>query len=247
MIAPAICSFLKIWPYLMEVFLYLAVAATKMEMQALERVLDPSLCCERLVTGIGPMETAHRLTRYLAGIQERLSGVVLFGVAGVYEKSDLDGPGLLDICLAEEEVLADFGICFADGIEEFIAPELDAHNHFTLDSGLLALAEEALQQQDITCCRGRFLTVQCASGTKERGDRLAAHFDGLCENMEGAAVARVCAAFSLPCLEVRCISNRVEDRDTGRWRLKEACAKAGAAAAHVLGYLDQGLAKERTP
>jgi futalosine hydrolase len=223
----------------MEDSLYLAVAATKMEMQALERALGPSLYCERLVTGIGPMETAHRLTLYLAGTKKLFSGVVLFGVAGVYGKSGLDGPDLLDICLAEEEVLADFGICFADGIEEFMAPELATHNQFTLDAGLLARAEEALQRQDITCCRGRFLTVQCASGTKERGDMLAARFGGLCENMEGAAVARVCAAFDLPCLELRSISNRVEDRDTGRWRLKEACARAGAAVARVLEHLDQ--------
>jgi futalosine hydrolase len=75
---------------------------------------------------------------------------------------------------------------------------------------------------------------------------LAARFGGLCENMEGAAVARVCAAFDLPCLELRSISNRVEDRDTGRWRLKEACAKAGAAVARVLEHLDQVQVREHT-
>ena len=66
---------------------------------------------------------------------------------------------------------------------------------------------------------------------------LAEQFQGLCENMEGAAVARVCAGFNLPCLELRCISNFVEDRNTGHWKMKEACRRAGTIAARVAGHL----------
>ncbi|MCI5143631.1 MAG: hypothetical protein D3909_18280, partial [Candidatus Electrothrix sp. ATG1] len=76
-------------------------------------------------------------------------------------------------------------------------------------------------------------TVSCASGTQHRGDQLGRQFCGLCENMEGAAVVRVCEEFTLPCLEVRCISNMVEDRDREKWRLREACGKAGRAAAVI--------------
>lgn len=227
--------------------MYLAVTATPMEMRALERVLDPAVHCQRLVTGIGPMETAHVLTSYLCRAGTLPDGVLVFGIAGAYCLADGSGAAMLDICLAEEEVLADFGICLAGAIEHFKAPELRARNRFELDAGLIDRAEIALRHQGITCCRGRFLTVQCTSGTRERGALLATTFGGLCENMEGAAVARVCTAFSLPCLEVRCVSNLVEDRDHGQWRLKEACAKAGAAAAHVLASLARQMPKDRTP
>ena len=52
--------------------------------------------------------------------------------------------------------------------------------------------------------------------------------------MEGAAVARVCHEFSLPMLEMRAISNYVEDRDPRNWRLAEACETAAEGAASLL-------------
>ena len=56
--------------------------------------------------------------------------------------------------------------------------------------------------------------------------------------MEGAAVARVCEKFSLPLLEIRCISNMVEDREVGRWKIQEACVKAAHAAFLIIGELN---------
>jgi len=227
--------------------LYLAATATPMEMRALERVLDPAVRCQRLVTGVGPMETAHVLTSYLCRAETLPQGVLVFGIGGAYCLADASGAAMLDICLAEEEVLADLGICYGDNMEPFKAAELGVRNRFPLDKTLTNQAETALRRQGITSCRGRFLTVQCVSGTRKRGEALAGFFDGLCENMEGAAAARVCAAFSLPCLEVRCVSNLVKDRDRGNWRLKEACAKAGVAAAHILAYLALQMPEDKTP
>ncbi|MCF6188624.1 MAG: hypothetical protein L3J49_14270, partial [Desulfobulbaceae bacterium] len=142
-------------------------------------------------------------------------------------------------CLAEEEILGDFGICHQDRIEPFIAPALGVRDRFFLDKRLLEQTALFLQQENIPYRTGRFVTVNCVSGTRRRGDMLADQCQGLCENMEGAAVARVCAGFNLPCLELRCISNFVEDRNTGRWKLKEACRRAGEVAALVAEYLNR--------
>jgi futalosine hydrolase len=89
----------------------------------------------------------------------------------------------------------------------------------------------------MACRRGTFVTVSCVSGTSRRGDLLARQHQGLCENMEGAAAARVCREFGLPLLEMRCVSNLVEERDLRKWRLREACDRCGEAAALLL----QGL------
>ena len=43
--------------------------------------------------------------------------------------------------------------------------------------------------------------------------------------MEGAAVAMVCQSLDIPCAELRCISNMVDDRDTSKWQLVEAIEK----------------------
>ena len=70
-----------------------------------------------------------------------------------------------------------------------------------------------------------FVTVNCCTGTKKRGEFLRRKYGAGCENMEGAAVAMVCQNFNIPCVELRCISNMVDDRDTTKWRLSEAVDK----------------------
>ena len=54
------------------------------------------------------------------------------------------------------------------------------------------------------------------SGLAVRGNELAARFNAICENMEGAAAAQVCTLYEVPFLELRGISNLVEDRNTAR-------------------------------
>ena len=106
-----------------------------------------------------------------------------------------------------------------------------------MDKLLVARAVEVLQAEHIDFSIGRFVTVSCTTGTAIRGAMMAKQYNAMCENMEGAAVARVCSEFNLPCLEVRCISNMVEDRDTTKWQLQKACRKCGKVAAAVVGRL----------
>ncbi len=210
-----------------------------MEMQAFTRSCTDAAGFELLVTGVGPVETTFTLTSRLTRDPGKVQGIILFGIAGAYLLPDDGGAGMLDICLAEEEILGDLGICHQEKIEPFVASELGIKDRFPLDKRLLKKAAFFLQQEKIPYRTGRFVTVSCVSGTRRRGDVLAAQFQALCENMEGAAVARVCAGFNLPCLELRCISNFVEDRNTGCWKLKEACRRAGEVAALVGEYLNR--------
>jgi futalosine hydrolase len=214
----------------------LITAATDMEMQAfLDAKGDQEHTC-RLVTGIGPVETALSLAGILHKNPE-IDCVLNFGIAGAYLENDTSvQAGLLDLCLAEQEVLGDFGIQLADKVERFSA-ELPVRDRFVLDPWLLSTAGRVFEDMNISYKQGCFVTVSCASGTQRRGDQLGRQFRGLCENMEGAAVTRVCEKFSLPCLEVRCISNMVEDRNTENWLLREASVKAGRAAAAIAAGL----------
>ncbi len=220
----------------------LTVAATEFEMNPfLQLLAEPGdiaypegaePCCLTLISGVGPVETTLRLTRYLERCDPRIDTVLNFGVAGAY-LSALPGESnvsLLDLCLAEQESLGDFGICFSDHIEP-LDEKLAGSTVFPMDRSLLHQAGLILAHHGQPYRSGNFVTVSAASATRRRGTMLAAGFQGICENMEGAAVARVCAEFSLPLLEVRAISNLVEDRDLGRWQLAEACARASGAAA----------------
>ena len=224
----------------------LAVAATEFEMSPLVQLLTgggekPASAWRTLITGVGPLETTLRLTRYLESCDVGIDCVVNFGVAGAYvsDLPDTGGnAGLLDLCLAEQESFGDFGICFADRIEAFDV-QLGGAVVFPLDQDLLSRAGEVLTRHEQAYRRGNFVTVAAASATRQRGAMLAARFNGLCENMEGAAVARVCAEFSLPVLELRAISNLVLDRDLSCWQMAAACERAAEAAALLIQELEK--------
>jgi futalosine hydrolase len=209
----------------------LLVAATEMETLSLAGKKG-GLPYALLVAGVGPLETAVRLTRRLCEGREDISLVLNFGVAGAYADS---GAGLLDICLAESEVLGDFGICRQEGVAPF-AGQLAEQGFFPLDARHLAWAWEILLRHDYLCKKGAFVTVNGVTATAKRGALLQAAHNGLCENMEGGAVARVCSEFSLPCLEVRCVSNMVEERDLANWQLAAAARKCGQAVSLLLDH-----------
>ena len=186
------------------------------------------------------METTLALTDFLHKKKD-IDCVLNFGVAGAYSENDTSvQAGLLDLCLAEQEVLGDSGIQLEDRVEAF-GDDAPVRNRFVLDAGLWSAARRILRDAALPYKQGVFVTVNCASGTYRRGKQLGRQFRGLCENMEGAAAARVCEEFSLPCLEIRCISNMVEDRNRGNWRLRDACAEAGKAAAIIAA----GLCREK--
>lgn len=214
--------------------MFLVTAATDFEMAAFLGACSPATACAHLVTGVGPVETAVRLTAFLAESSLPLHGVVNVGVAGAYIMDGRSGAELLDICLAEREVLGDFGICYAEEMKPLRGESLAILDTFDLDASLLNQAELLLASAAIAYKRGVFATVQCVSGTRKRGVMLARQHQALCENMEGAAAARACRQFGLPLLELRCISNLVEDRTLQNWQLHEACARCGEVAALVV-------------
>jgi futalosine hydrolase len=154
-------------------------------------------------------------------------------VAGGYAGS---GAGLLDICLAESEVLGDFGICHAESVEP-LSGQLAGRFVFPLDPRYVAQAWEILGKQEPRCKKGAFVTVNGATATAKRGAVLHTAHNGLCENMEGGAVARVCEEFAVPCLEVRCVSNMVEDRNPANWQLAAAVHKCGQAVSLLVDHL----------
>lgn len=217
----------------------LVTAATAFEMDAFLSVCPADESIHTVLTGVGPVEAALQVTQALATTEPAITGVVNFGVAGAYLG---DGPtaSLLDICLAEQEILGDLGICIHDQVEPLRGEGFALFDTFLLHSPLLQRADQILREGGIAVQRGTFVTVSCVSGTRQRGDILARQHRAICENMEGAAVARVCAHFQLPLVEVRCISNLVEDRDPATWRLRDACRRCGEVVAHLVQELTHG-------
>lgn len=214
--------------------MYILVSATEMEMHPLRLLLQQHREVSFLVSGVGPVETAINLASYLAQNDVPIDGVINFGVGGAFVDGGLKP---LDVCLAAKEVFGDLGTCFGDEIRPFENKEMWAKTEFDLKGPLFKKSQEMLKANSIAYKTGNFITVSCVSGAAKRGNYLRDKHQGLCENMEGAAAARVCQKFDSPCLELRCISNFVEDRDVSRWKLAEASQKC----AEVVSALVTGL------
>jgi futalosine hydrolase len=202
----------------------LIVAATPKEISPFVTALETCQNARTFVSGAGCLETSLNLSRFLSSADAAgISRIIHVGIAGAFQHS---GIGLLDICVAKEEIFADFGVCYDGRIEDLDFPGCPA-NHLRLDAALLREVSLFFEKAGMRISSGPFLTVNCASGTGKRGDYLQKKHQALCENMEGFAVARVCQEFHLPCLEVRCISNFVEDRKQSNWQIDAACEKLG--------------------
>ena len=215
--------------------MHLVVAATQMEMDAFKGIAHTAEArSEMIVSGVGPMESGITLSRYLERHHTKISTVVNFGIGGAYFSSSEKQLNLLDLCVAKREVLGDFGVCYDEKVEPFEEAAFPAPVVFELDTDLLREARLALEEGSLSPAVGTFVTVNGASGRKVRGDFFAARYQALCANMEGAAVARVCELFNLPLLEVRAISNLVEDRPGDKWPVTEAVARAARAAALII-------------
>jgi futalosine hydrolase len=190
-----------------------------------------------VVAGMGKTNAARATTAVLERF--RVDRVIGFGVAGAYPGSGLDVGGL---GLATREHYGDEGVLTRDGwrgCEEIGIPllttaEAQHFNDFPVDTGWLDAGLSALRAAGTACVSGPFVTVSTCSGTRARGDELARRFDAICETMEGAAYAHVAALYGLPFLEIRGISNLVEDRNLAGWRLPEAAAAAAGALPHLV-------------
>ena len=192
------------------------------------------------ISGMGKTNAAHAVTVLIEKFSP--SCIINFGIGGAYPSSGLKAG---DIAVASKEIYADEGVMLKDGLHSLQVTGIPLlkirgrsyFNEFPVDKRLSSQALKAAGS--VAHCRsGVFLTVSACTGTGKRAQELAGKFSPLCENMEGAAVAHICCLYGIPFAEIRGISNRVEDRDKGKWDVRlasENCQKA------VLRFLEPGV------
>ena len=197
---------------------------------------DVLLC----VGGMGKVNAAHAATLLIA--DRDIEALVIFGIGGAYPSS---GAAVGDVVLAREEIAGDEGVLTLDGFKdaEYIGIPLlktaasviyatyRAHEDLLNDS-LQALS--AKREASGKVHSGTFVTLSTCTGTTARARELESRYHGLCENMEGAAAAQVAACHNVPWLEVRGISNLVEDRDLKKWDIPRAAGAAQEAVVRIL-------------
>ncbi len=192
-----------------------------------------------VVSGIGKVNASHAATRLIREHNPVL--VMNIGVGGAYASAGL---AIGDIAVAEKEIYGDEGVVLSDGLHDLTAIGLPLlqkgrkkyFNEFPLDQRLIRKALRLIDADEISFAfrAGPFVTVSACTGTTKRAREIEKKFHAVCENMEGAAIAHVCARYGIPLVEMRGVSNLVRDRDLSKWNIGLAAENCQTAARKLL-------------
>jgi futalosine hydrolase len=229
------------------------VAAVPIETELLRRYLAPcevrscgrrdlfrgTLCgipVALMHSGVGKANAAAAVSILLETLNPSM--VIGTGVAGAFPQSGLT---VGDLALATDEIYGDEGALTPQGFLDMKELGLALvqrsgrrlFNTFPLDGSTLDLIRPILTRYAAAAgCQlgvGPFVTVSTGSGTDASAREMASRTGGICENMEGAALAQICALYGASFIEIRGISNLTGDRDLSLWNVRKGAEAAQCA------------------
>lgn len=189
----------------------LLVAATKLEIEpaihhfGLEgnRISSQYHDIRLLVTGVGMVATAYALGKELAASDYDLA--INAGIAGSFDPSLKIGQTVL----VNEDHFAELG---AENGETFLA--IDEMGFGEGKISPLPAAVDAKNFQQV-----KSITVNTVHGNTKSIKSIIARLSPQIESMEGAAFFYACKEANLPSVQLRSISNVVEQRNTANWNI----------------------------
>ncbi|HUU99958.1 MAG TPA: futalosine hydrolase [Bacteroidales bacterium] len=175
--------------------------------------------CEinRLVTGVGSISTAWSMKQWLSS-NPKPDLSVNIGIAGSYKKEI----GIGKVVMPVSDCFADMGIETEKGFLTLSEAGLSDPDKFPFRNGLIKADNEFVNKAEKYLTGVRAVTVNTVSGSVNTIKRIIDKYDPDIETMEGAAFFYVSAMERIPCLAIRSVSNRVEPRDSTKWRISEA-------------------------
>lgn len=193
----------------------LLVFATALERDA---VVPESLPAgwKTLVCGVGMVETAVNLSRYLARHSPAL--VLQLGIAGAYPDSGLQ---VGDLVRVPQDSLVELGCELADGNwRAWDRPDLGGQRVYR-EASPHAVSSWFAALSALPVASGA--TVNSCTGT--RATALLRSSGAQVESMEGAAFFAACQEAGVAGFQIRAISNVASDRDETAWRIPAALTR----------------------
>ena len=174
-------------------------------------------------SGFGPIAAAACTASILARV--RPARVLLIGIAGTYDAAALAIGSAIQSSRVEIDGLETAGFSQAPGI----------------GTGIDLVRVTRGQSVGGTAPPALLVTVFSSSpGAREVEERRERHPGAVAEDMEGFGVALACALEHVPLAIVRGISNAAGDRETKRWRIRDALAAARDVAIDLLRQREWG-------
>ncbi len=171
-----------------------------------------------LISGIGLSFTTYALSKAL--FKKKYDLVINTGIAGSFNKNIDIG----DVVQVVSERFADLGIRDKNSfIDIFEAGFLNANEYPFENTELKSSNIENSVLKKIKQVKG--ISVNTTSGNQSEIIQLQKKYNPDIESMEGAAVFYVCHKENIPVLEIRSISNYVEERNKSKWNIPLAIKK----------------------
>ncbi|WKY47468.1 5'-methylthioadenosine/adenosylhomocysteine nucleosidase [Eubacteriaceae bacterium ES3] len=117
-------------------------------------------------------------------------------------------------------------------------PNMDM-TYFKADSQLIDLAAEEAEKLELTFLKGRVMTADLGVDSVELKEELLKEFDGLCVEMEGAAVGQVAVVNRVPYLIIRSMSDQADGNLEADYRdnLGKSIEKGVELVKHLIGRI----------
>ncbi|MBE9467659.1 MAG: futalosine hydrolase [Bacteroidetes bacterium] len=163
-----------------------------------------------LISGVGILSTAYYLTKF---IKRDYDLVINAGICGSFSHNFEIGQVLNVV----SEQFSDIGVEDSNNFLTVFEAGLIDYNENPFVNGVLVNDFKHIQINDLE--KVTAVTVNIVHGNKESISQVKQKFNPDIETMEGAAVFFVCLAENLPFVEIRAVSNYVEERNKGNWNI----------------------------
>ena len=185
------------------------------------------------------IQTAHELTFETHGVgilsasfqipvlARNADYLVQFGIAGSYVPHLQPG----DVVLVEREQLGDEGAESTEGFLSSVSLQLRNPDTSPFQNDMLINPHLPVANK---LYRAKGITVNTVSGKKETITSRQQLFQPDIESMEGACLHYYGLTHSIPFIQIRGISNRVEPRNRSAWKIEEALENASEALKQLI-------------
>ena len=162
---------------------------------------------EIIITGIGIPNTILNLTKKLSEATYDL--VINVGICGSFKKHFKIG----DVVEIINDKFSEIGYEEGSNIKEF-------DSSFKIINNFNVNAKTNLEHVSS-------ITVNTVHGNKDSIKKIMTRLNPDVESMEGAAVFMVCQHYNTKCIQLRAISNYVEERNKNNWNIPLALKNLG--------------------
>lgn len=220
----------------------LIVSATRLEIEPLIRHLEDSGIritdnkfnfnknnLTILISGVGMMAMSYTLGNVLANKEFGL--VIQAGIAGTFDRSILPG----EVVSVVRDRVADLGTENADcSFSDVFEMGLAKSDSEIYDNGWISPITSDTFYTDLKQVTS--VTVNKVTGCTNSIEAIKNKYNPDLESMEGAALFYACRMASVPCLQIRSVSNYVEPRNRQNWQIGLAIANLNKT---LIGYLTE--------